>query len=162
MAYNVYDIDFKKLVKWWTPYPLRKIFWLTFLGVLLYPVAQLHQLLLRFQTAKLYQLKINSQVCYLEQMLNDSFDLTLRRIYISDAIWYLPTYIYQEAELKPVYVKKEGEDTPVYIYTESEAGEFRDDFVVFVPVGLVFNMDEMKGKIDSYKLSGTSYKIQIF
>jgi len=161
MAYNVYDIDFKKLVKWETPFPLRKVFWLTLLGVMVYPVAQLYQLFLRFKDAKLYQLKITPAVCYLEMMLNDGFDFTLRRIRIVDAKWYLPTYIYQEDELKPVYLKQEGEDEPLYLYTESEAGQFRDDFVVLVPAGLIFNMDEMKGKLDSYKLIGTRYKIQI-
>lgn len=157
----MYDIDFKKLVRWWTPVPLRKVFWLTLLGVLVYPVSQLHQLFLRYKKAKLYQLKITPQVCYLEMMLNDSFDNTDRGIYIEDAIWYLPTYIYQEAELKPVYISMESEAAPVIVYTESEAGEFRDDFVVKVPATVLFNIEEMKGKIDSYKLAGTHYKIQI-
>ncbi len=161
MPYNVYDIDYKKLVKWWTPYPLRKVFLLTLLGVLVYPIAQLHQLFLRFKNAKLYQLKITPQVCYLEMMLNDYFDPTERRIRIVDAKWYLPTYIYQEDELKPVYLKKEGEDTPVWIYTESEAGQFRDDFIVLVPVEVIFILEEMRGFLDSYKLAGTRYKIQI-
>ena len=161
MAYNVYDIDFKKLVRWWTPYPLRKTFLLSLVGVLLYPVAQLHQLFLRFKDAKLYQLKITPQVCYLEMMLNDSFDFTTRGIRIVDAIWYLPTYIFQEAELKPVYLKKEGEGAPQWIYTEAEAGEFKDDFTVLVPVGVVFNLEQMKAQLDSYKLAGTRYKIQI-
>lgn len=161
MAYNVYDIDYRRLVKWWTPYILRKPFLLTFLGVLVYPVAQLHQLFLRFKTAKLYQLKITPQVCLLEMMLRDSFDPIDRGIYIVDAKWYLPTYIYQEDELKPVYLKKESEAAPVILYTESEAGRFRDDFIVLVPAGVVFNIDEMRGKIDSYKLAGTHYKIQI-
>ena len=161
MAYNVYDINFSRFVRWWTAYFLRKPLLLTLLGVLVYPVAQLHQVFLRFRTAKLYQLKITPQVCYLEMMLNDSFDNTARGIYIEDAIWHLPTYIYQEAELKPVYLAIESEAAPVYVYTESEAGEFRDDFVVKVPATVLFNIEEMKGKIDSYKLAGTHYKIQI-
>lgn len=161
MAYNVYNIDFKKFVKWWTPYRWRRLFLLTLLGVLVYPIAQLHQLFMRFKDAKLYQLKITPQVCYLEMMLNDGFDPAGRGIYIVDAIWYLPTFIYQDAELKPVYLKQDGEDLPVHLYTESESGEFRDDFIVMVPAGVVFNIDEMKGKINAYKLEGTRYKIQI-
>ena len=93
-------------------------------------------------------------------MLNDSFDYTLRRIRIIDAIWYLPTYLYQEAELKPVNIYQESENHPVYLYQETEAGDFKDDFVVKIPAGLVFNQNEMRGKLDSYKLTGTHYKIQ--
>lgn len=161
MANNVYNINYARLVKWWTPFFLRYPVLLTILGVMVTPVALLHQSFLRFKTAKLYQLKITPQVCYLETMLNDSFDAVLRGIYITDAIWYLPTYIFQEAEDKPVYVYTEAEAQPIYIYTESEAGQFRDDFIVNVPAGVVFNMDEMRGKLDAYKLAGTRYKIQI-
>lgn len=161
MGYNVFDIVFQRLVKWWTPYTKRKPVFLTLMGVMVYPLAQLHQSFLRFKAAKLYQLKITPQVCYLEMMLNDSYDFTTRGIRIVDAKWYLPTYLYQEAELKPVYLYQESELKPVYLYTESEAGQFRDDFVVLVPAGVVFNIEEMKGKLDSYKLAGTHYKIQI-
>lgn len=161
MGYDVYDIDFKKLVNWLTPYPLRDEFLLSLLGVQVYSIAQLHQLFIRFIAAKIYQLKITPQVCYLEMLLNDSFDFTLRRIRIADAIWYLPTSLYQEAELKPVALNLEGEGSPTYLYTDSEAGTFKDDFIVLVPAGLIFNSLEMRGKVDSYKLSGTHYKIQI-
>jgi len=161
MAYDVYDIDYKKIVKWWTPYPLRDVFLLTYLGVIIYPIAQVHQLFLRFKTAKLYQLKITPQVCYLEKMLNDAFDFTARRIWIDDAIWYQPTYLYQENELKPVALSTDAENKPIYLYQEGEVGDFKDDFVVYVPATVAFNVQQMIGSLDSYKLAGTRYKIQI-
>ena len=131
------------------------------MGCLITPVSILHQRFLLYRNAKNYQLFITPQVCFLERLLNDGFDFTLRRIRIVDAIWYLPTYIYQEAELKPVAIYQEAEFNPVYLYTENEAGEFKDDFVVKVPAGLVFNENEMRGKLDAYKLAGTHYKIQV-
>lgn len=158
---NIYDINFSKLVKWRVPAPIRKVFLLTWLGVLVTPIAKLHQLFLMFRKAKLYQLKITPQVCYLEMMLNDAFDFTLRRIRIVDAIWFPATYIFQEAELKSVPLFTDAENMPVIIYTDSESGNFKDDFIVLVPVGLIFNEEEMKGKINSYKLAGTKYTIQI-
>lgn len=161
MANDIYDIDFKKITLWWVPFPLRDYILLTYLGVVIYPVAQIHQFFLRFKTAKLYQLKITPQVCYLEMMLNDLFDFTSRRIRIADAIWYLPTYLYQEPELKPLTLYTPVENNPVYLYQEGEVGEYKDDFVVFVPAAIIFNMAQMQGSLDTYKLAGTRFKIQI-
>lgn len=160
MNERVYHINFSKLIRWLTPQPLRDVFMLTWLGVLITPIARLHQDFLRFRKAKLYFLGITPQVCYLEKMLNDSFDFTQRRIRINDAIWYPPTYLYQEAELKALYLYQEVEDKPLILYTEGEAGVYQDDFVVLVPFGLIYNVEEMKANIDTFKLASTKYTIQ--
>ena len=133
------------------------MYWLL---ALVTPIIFLYGDFKRFRTAKKYQLLITPQVCYLEKMLNDAFDFTLRRITIVDAVWFPATNIFQELELKPLALYTEIEALPLILYTEGEAGDFQDDFVVEVPISLVFNQDQMKATINNYKLAGTKYKIQ--
>jgi len=113
-----------------------------------------------YRNAKIYQLTITGQKCYLERMLNDAYDFELRRIRIDDAVWHLPWFLYQEAELKPEYFFTEAENNPVWLYTDGESGEALNDFVVLAPSDIVFAVAEMRGAIDSYKLFGTTYTIQ--
>ena len=162
MNARIYDIKYNKLVAWLLPVPLRKAVHNAWLLALTSPVVKLYQALLRYRQAKLYQLTITPQVCYLQRMLNDRFDPTLRRILLSDGIWRQPWYVYQEAELKPRYLYTEAEDDPVITYTDSEAGQLPDDFVVYVPIGLIYDITEMRGLLNAYKLAGTRYKIESY
>lgn len=161
MPYNSYDINFYKLAVWLTPHEYRKEKFLIILKALVYPLIFVHNVFLKYRKAKLYQLMITPQVCYLERLLNDRYDSELRRIKIDDGIFHLPIYIYQEDEIKPVYLFTEDENKPVYLYTDGEAGEVLDDFVVLVPVDIIFDMNEMKSLLNIYKLAGTKYTIQL-
>ena len=117
---------------------------------------------MQFRKAKLYQLLITPQVCYLEKMLNDRFDFTNRGIFIDDAKDKAPLYIFRRDELKPKYIYRRIENKPVYIYTRGESGTIKDDFIVFVPIQLRVNRPEMISLIKQYKLAGTKFKIQTF
>lgn len=97
---------------------------------------------------------------YLEKLLNDRYDFTLRRIYIDDGVDKPPFYIFQPAELKPKYIRQRSENVPKRIYTGGESGSLTDDFIVFTPAGLVFETPEMTSLVKAYKLAGTKFKIQ--
>jgi hypothetical protein len=157
---NFFNVDLKQQVRWNTPRRRRTPVLLALLYALAYSVTQTLNSLLIFRDAKKYQLMITPQVCYLERMLNDRFDFTLRRIVIDDADWHLPNFIYQEGENHPVYMSQEVENAPVYMFTEGEAGAIHDDFVVLVPISIIFSDPEMKSLLDQYKLAGTKYTIQ--
>jgi hypothetical protein len=159
---KVYDIDYKRLVRWKTPERKRLAVLLTWLYALVQPVISAHQSFLLFRKSRIYQLTITPQICYLERLLNDRFDNDDRRIYIEDTDWFDPWYVYQEDELKPRYMYTEAEDQPVYTYTDAEAGETPDDFIVFVPASLVFDNTEMRALLNINKLPGTHYNIQTF
>jgi hypothetical protein len=113
-----------------------------------------------YRIGKAYQLLITPQVCYLEKLLNDRFDFTQRRIYIEDGKDKAPKYIFIKPELKPKYLYKNSEAKPMYTYTNGETGVIKDDFIVFVPVSLVFDANEMGGLLRQYKLAGTKFTIQ--
>jgi hypothetical protein len=157
---NSYSINFEKLAAWLTPAVWRKTKLGMLLNALVAPLTDLHSLFTRFRDAKLYQLKITPQVCYLTRLLNDRFDFTARRIRIEDAQWHLPWFIFQEAELKPQAIFQESENKPKALFTEGESGQTLLDFVVLVPLSLKFSEPEMRALLDNYKLFGTQYTIQ--
>lgn len=158
---NLYNIDYPELTKAATPAYIRKSRLQAFLQVLISGVVVLYQDMLRLRTQKLYELMITPQVCYLERLLNDRFDFTLRRIRVVDGIDKPPYYIYQQPELKPKYVRNRAEATPAqYIYTAGESSSVQDDFVVLVPLALAFGEEEMRSLVKAYKLAGTKFKIQ--
>ena len=156
MSEKIYDIDFGKVVRWNLRRKKRMPRILALLNAMAKPVALLHQDFLKYRKAKLYQLMITPQKCWLERLLNDRYDFTQRRIYIGDGIDHAPRYIYQEAELKPLYLGTK------IIYTAGESGDLKDDFVIFVPLDIVFESAEMISLVKAYKLAGTKFKIQRF
>lgn len=157
---RIYEINYGTLVWWLIPPKLRNKKLVNWLLVLISPVAAIKEQFKLYQKAKRFQLAITPQVCYLEFMLNDSFDSSLRRIRIGDANWFSPIDLYIEPEQEPVPLYKEPENKPLKLYLDSEAGMMKDDFVVLVPAGLSYNVEEMKGKLDAYKLAATKYTIQ--
>jgi hypothetical protein len=160
-SYNIYNIDFTKLPAWLTPQALQTDRVLVLLRACCYPFVALHNIFLKYRKAKIYQLTITPQVCYLQMLLNDKYDSTERRIEIVDAEWHLPLFVYTEAESKPVYIRKQSEADPTYVYVDGEAGAVQNDFVVKVPAAVSFSEAEMRAAIDSYKLFGTTYTIQL-
>lgn len=160
MSYGYYNINFDRLAIWLTSKPLRKQKLIIIIKALLGGHTAVLNSFLNYRDAKIYQLLITPQVVYLEKMLNDRYDSIQRRIYIDDAVWHLPWFLYQEEEEKPAYLFTEAEYSPVYLYTDGEAGEALNDFVVFVPLDVIFSQDEMRSLLDAYKLFGTKYTIQ--
>lgn len=161
-AYKVYNINWNNVAAWWIPKPMRKTKFAILVKAALYPLVYVYNSFLNYRDAKIYQLTITPQVCYLERMLNDRYDYTSRRIYITDAEWHLPWFIYKEAENKPQWLYKTSENKPVWLYKEGEAGIAKDDFVVHVPASIAFDQNEMRSLVDGYKLFGTKYTIQLF
>lgn len=157
----IYDINYRKLTRWLVPHALRKARMMSWLDALVSQVVANYRLFTRYRDAKLYQLAITPQVCFLEKMLNDRFDATERRIFIEDGIRYDVTYLFMEAEEKPLFLKMESEADPVFIYTNGETELLGNDFVVYVPAGLGFNNDEMRALLNAYKLASKRYAIQI-
>ena len=110
----------------------------------------------------LYHISITPQVCCLEKALNDRFDITERRIYISDGYFHKRAYVYTRPEDKPRYVYNRIENKPIYLRTRMEVGVQNFDFVVNVPAGLVYNRDEMTAFVEVYKLASKVFIINEF
>lgn len=160
MNVRIYDINFKKLVVWLLPKPIRKPVHVAWLMALLSPVVGLYNVLLAFRTSVLYFLSITPQVCRLQKLLNDRYDNDLRRIVIVDGKEYDPVFIYRKAENKPVWLFRKSEGKPLWLYTKAETGATAVDFIVLLPVFVVADLNEMRGLIKRFKLASKTFKIQ--
>lgn len=167
MAVNVkrYVIDYVKLVRDRVPVDLREFADLmAYLQVIAGPFIWLHNSFVLYRDRMIYRITITPQRCYLEKMLNDRYDNTLRRIYIGDGITYEPLYIYREIELQPQFIYRESEagKPASYLFNETEVGQVSFDFVVWVPAALTYNASEMITLINDYKLASKLYTIETF
>ncbi len=159
--HNIYNVNWKKLLLWLIPGPLRRVILLRWLTIITGPVQALYSALMLYKGGVKYWLGINSQVCYMEKMLNDRYDATMRRIYIERPPSVLPLYVYLRSELKPVYIFKNGEGNIKYLFTKGETVSGGVDFYVVVPKGLSANFIEMNVLIEKNKLPAKEHAIKI-
>lgn len=108
-----------------------------------------------YRASNIYKLAHNSQICYLRGALNDRFDNVLRRIRIDDGNSFRRNYIYTDAEEKPKFLGT------IYIYDDADYADTGVDFIVVLPLGLSYNIYEMKALIDFYRMASKRYKITI-
>ncbi|SNR16547.1 conserved protein of unknown function [Tenacibaculum jejuense] len=154
--YKIYDTDFYKQISLLLPTFKRKSKIINFLKSLIKPLTELYQVFKRYRTETLYKINHNGQVVYLQKVLNDRFDKTQRRIFISDGLFNNPTYVYPHEDQKDIYLNTQ------YIFNQTEL-EFKDvDFVVVLPSDISVSDEEdirMRSLINYYKLASKTYKI---
>lgn len=156
MPDKIFLIDYNKLALLMLPTFLRKVKMFAWLQVLITPIKMLYADFMNRRNANLYNLAHNGQVCYLRKVLNDSFDPTLRRIYIGDGNRYTRNYIYTNGEQQPKYLGT------MYLRQAEDYADTGLDFRVIVPDDFDINAvyHQMKATIDFYKLAGKRYKIE--
>lgn len=139
------------------------------------PVRSLYGLFMGNRKSNLYYLAHNGQVCYLQAVLNDTFDNTFRRIYISDGVIHEPVYLFLDAEDEPVFIDLDSEvgmsviddPDPVPLYCVSETGILGTYFIVNVPVAVSteagYSVARLRALVDEYRLASKSnYSIRVF
>lgn len=149
------------------PIALRKPFIRLFAKTLLLPVSLLHADFLQFRERSLYKVRHNSQIAYMEAMLNDLFDNSLRRIRIVNTVFKEPIYFYEPEENREVLFYEPEDNLPVYFREPEDFAGEGVDFVVCVPPELQPDGDaattayltRMSAQIDFYKLYSKNYKI---
>lgn len=164
---NVYQINWLLFVRFLLPIGLRRPRIQSILGALLTPITYLHQNFLTFRAESLYKVRHNSQIVYLENVLNDVFDPLLRRIVIQNAVFKNPIYFYEPEENKEVFFYEPEDNQPVYFREPNEFVGDGVDFFVFVPPDLQPSngqlqlnlLTRMNGLINYYKLYSKNYSI---
>lgn len=150
-----YKIDFYKLGILLLPTFLRQPALIAFLQALLVPIDSLYYNWVLFRSDNLYKIQHNGQICYLQKVLNDQLDCSLRRIYIGDGNRYKRQYLYTYGENKPYYLGK------MFLYQNLDYADTGVDFIVFVPKTLLETAPyELKYLVDFYKIGGKRYKIE--
>ena len=164
---RVFQLNWDVLIKNLMSFDLRNQFVFGWMSCLIYPVTQMHGYFLTFRTKALYRVRHNSQIVFMEAVLNDEFDSGLRRIRIINSEFEPGLFFYEPEENKEVYFYEPGDNSPVYFGEPDEFEGDGVDFVVCVPPDLqpasealeLALVTRMKGEIDYYKLYSKNYKI---
>lgn len=167
---SIYQIAFNKLTKWLLPTFLRKNKWSAWLMVLLTPIRSLYDKKQLWRSQIRYNMQHNGQVIYLEKVLNEYYLIAgynhqdhqnTKLIYIGAGEQPNQLYIYTIPELQPVPIYTTAENQPLFIYTESEMNAQYAEFIVWVPVSLLYIEAEMRALIDYY-IDTKLYKIKTY
>lgn len=137
------------------PVKLRRERMIAFCKLLVTPLYTVQRLFLEYREDILYKINHNGQVCYLQAVLNDTFDMTQRRIRVTDQERYDFLILYRRAEMKDVRLGQ------VKIYARNTAMADQLDFVIKLPVALKEKKLEnrLKAVVNYYKLAGKQYTI---
>lgn len=151
----MFSVSHSKLATLLTPTRQRKIKFLSLLKCFTSPLQVMQNDFEKNRTNNIYKLIHNGQVCYLRKVLNDTFDNTERRIFITDGGDKNVLLIHRDSDQKLV-------ELPVIVHRDSDYGDSGYDFIVVVPATLNFTQEvelHMKSVINFYKLAGKRYKI---
>lgn len=154
----MYRIDYTRLVDWLVPSMLRRNVLLSLAYALVNPVRKLYVAFMKYKTDSEYRLNHNSQVCYLEKVLNDRFDPEQKRINIIDGWRFNQLYIYKETEGSHKAVNL----GTMFIRPSADFADTGVDFIVKLPSDLALKESEryeMKTLLNAYKLAGKRYKL---
>ena len=162
---NNYVILFANFVNGIVPYDLWKPRMIAWVNSLIAPLQLLNGDFQSFVSSVRYKMYLTGQVIYLEHYLNDLFDASERRIYISDSLPALAPFLYNkvDGEHLTIYNKSEGQ-APVYLYTKEDLSG-QNDFIINVPavIPVTANLEkQIEAAVERYKQAGARYLIQNF
>jgi hypothetical protein len=157
----IYNIDYNTLIKWLVPPVLRNEFMLNWIKALISPLISTYLSFIRYYNDISYKLSITPQVCYLQKILNDTFDNELRRIYITDPENYIVTLIHTDDAQNPLITHLDSslEEIPI-IHDDSAYESSGNDFNVIIPFVLSQIQEyQLKTILNTYKLPSKRYKL---
>lgn len=135
-----------------------------FLGLILSPIQRLLDMYDTHIAQKRYELSFNGQVMYLEHILNDRFDMTQRRIYITDKdpLDNAPAIIFNIAdstETAIIYNIGDAQAAQSLIAFTFADIENQYDFILNVPNALSSQNLRIRKTLDQYKEASKEYII---
>lgn len=151
------SVDLDIIVANATPPRLRSYEWMAFIGVLNTPFKNTLNAFYQMYEKRKYEMAFNGQVIYLEHLLNDYFDNTLRRIHIENYS-VTPMYLFnvsEDNEVTYLFNSTEVAD-PVYLSNTVEASGL---FIIYVRIGQITNYNLFNTLVMKYKLQGKTYQI---
>ena len=155
----MFNIDFQHIAYNLTPYFKRTAAFLDWLYSLLRPLKEINLDFTSFVSKTDYALTFTSETNVLERFLNDQFDPITRGIFISNIDEVDFQFIFNKIENKPpVYIfnKSEGEP-PFYVLTRDELLQ-SVNFIINVPIAVIFSPIIMRERVDFYNQAGKSAK----
>jgi hypothetical protein len=158
---NIYNVSLPRFVTLLLPLSLRKTAMVSWLFALITPYKELLAWFKIFRRDSSYKILHTPQVYSMENVLNDGFDPSLRRIYIVDGLYKSAVYFYEPDENSPVHFFEINPQ--VYFYEPEELEKLDVDFVVVLPLGMNLPASEMirlKSLVDFYRLPDKTYTVR--
>lgn len=153
-----YTININRLVELLLPRVLRKGVLTGLITSLIFPLNRLQSLFAAYRADVDYKLNHNSQVCFLQAVLNDRFDNVMRRIFIDAApITTWDGFLWDEETDRPIMLGTYLIQAEMFVGAESL------DIIVFIPSAIQLNENDnikLDALIRNYKLAGKRYTIQ--
>lgn len=151
----MFNIDYDKFCMQLTPEFLRRPVLTAFIKTMVYPINKVKQDFVAYRTERRYDLDHNGQVFSMENVLNDRFDPTERRIYITDGLTKDRIYVYTRLENKPMFL-------PKFVHTRGDYADTGVDFIVWVPNAINIALEEMyelRAKVNKFKTDPKRFKV---
>lgn len=149
-------VNIKQLVYANTPRIIRREWWLHLQYYLMNSVVKVNDDYTQWAAQTEYDLLFDSQVIYLEHILNDMFDNINRTIYIFDGDAEPDLFFanINEFEDVPIFIDNIGESGIFYLSNVPEdAGDY--DFIVYVDdIGGPYNEAVLFATVNQYKEAG--------
>ena len=164
-----YNVDFNRWAVQLLPPILRSKVWVALLKVMLVPLVYLHAQFMMYRAAIAGRLNVTASVQDIERVLNATFFLRNRQIYLEDINDEQRTYLYFVREQMPaVFV-----NPSLAVWYDGEVSD-KPNFVVHIPnflcTSLVKAEDKYRGQyltmiinlIEYYKPAGRRYAIKLY
>lgn len=153
----MFKIHFERLVQWLIPSFLR----LPNIALLLLAankgLRDTYAVFLNYRDNVTYRLNHNSQVCYMQGVLNDYFDSEERRIVVVDFTEYGSLFFWVDTDTGHIVFM--GDDEEAFLYPD----DVGIDFTVQIPADIVnddYSISQVKALVNYYKLAGKTYILQ--
>lgn len=160
---NKHNINFYKLCVLLLPNCLRRPIMMALFNVFSVAFAKILIALTSYRTETLEELKYNGQVCRMEYLLNNIFDLEQRRIQVIDGQQLNVSifYLYERNTFTIIDMIKSRNQTDQIILNNSETiTQQVYDFYILIPASLTYNENKLKAIVNTYKTTGKSWKIK--
>jgi hypothetical protein len=170
---NIFDITWSTVTSNLTPWFWRETVdnnetkLLTYLRSMIKPIQDISDNLLTLQTETVDFLQYTGQHKVLEEYLNDLYDPTLRRIFITEndiaPLDPIDIYISGETTSTPLEIYLSGETplVPVVIYQSNEV-LIDNNFTVNVPASISFDILTMTNQLKNYTEATKVFNIVTF
>lgn len=156
------SIDFNNIASKIVPFQLRKSRVIDYLKSLLKPLVFINNLFSNAQIKIDKDVLYTGQIIYLERLLNDLYDNTIRGIYIQDVANISKTYLHNRIEVRPPYYLYNRSESEPPKYLKNRTEYFNNNrFTIHVPSSVTFQEIQMRSVVDKYKQAGVNYTIQI-
>lgn len=155
---SIYNVNWYRLVNMLVLPAVKKPMVLAFINSGIAPIRTNYDTFLTFKKDAEYRINHNGQVCFLQKLLNDKFDNSLRRIKVQNVPPKQRLWFYNTEDSKPIFFYNQSDNHPVFIYNSNDYyNQF--DFEVLIPESLNGYRNQMLAQINYYKLESKNYQI---